>query len=139
MPFSFINMSNNTNLYMSQALDELINGPSQPPLPPEPSNHIPSAPPNIANTYTDIFNPLALTVDVPTVSAIPFVDISGNTPLSDIGEVLSDTSDMDTSDDSSVVMPSTTTRVGNPIGRRISAHTLTQMISHTIEEEERSE
>ena len=129
---------------MSQALDELVNGPSQPPLPPEPTNPIPSAPPNIANQQSDVFNPLSLTIDIPSASAIPIVDVSGsNVSLSDVStasEVLSDTDSDESYDESSVVMPATTAeRIGNPIGRRIAAHTLTQMISHAIEEEERSE
>ncbi len=124
---------------MSQALDELVNGPETPL--PEPSNPIPSAPPNIANQEGGVFNPLSLTIDIPSASAIPVVDVSGgNVSLSDISEVLSDTDSDESYDESSVVMPSTTAgRIGNPIGRRIAAHTLTQMISHAIEEEERSE
>ena len=117
-------MNDNPYLNMSQALDELVNGPTQHSLQPEPSNPIPSAPPNIENQGNDVFNPLALTIDIPSVSAIPVVDISGgDVSLSDISDT-SDTSDTDTSDDSSVVMPSTTAgRIGNPIGRRIAAHT----------------
>ena len=123
---------------MSQALDELVNGPETPL--PEPSNPIPSAPRNISNQESGVFNPLSLTIDIPSASAIPVVDVSGgNVSLSDVSEVLSDT-DSEESYDSSVVMPSTTAgRVGNPIGRRIAAHTLTQMISHAIEQEHRSE
>lgn len=125
---------------MSQALDDLVNGRPEPPLP-EPSNPIPSAPPNIANQDSDLFNPLSLTVDIPTASAIPVLDVSGgDVLLSDVSEVLSDTDSDESYDESSVVMPSNTAgRIGNPIGRRIAAHTLTQMISHAIEEEDRSE
>lgn len=130
-------MSNNPYVNMAQALDDLVNGP---PETDEPSNPIPSPPQIIANQQDVVFNPLSLTIDIPSASAIPVVDVSGsNVSLSDISEVLSDT-DSEESYDSSVVMPSTTAeRIGNPIGRRIAAHTLTQMISHAIEEEHRSE
>ena len=115
-----MNNNNNTaqNAFMNitEALDELVGGPPAP-QPVTIENPIPSAPAQVVDSIPTVFNPPALTVDVPTVEAI---DISGNT-TSNAGEIESDS---ETSEEDSTV-PQTVEHIPNntpmaPMGMRFN-------------------
>ena len=89
------NRTQNTFMNISSALDELVGGPPAPP-PVTIENPIPSAPPQIGDSIPTVFNPTALTINMPIVEAI---DISGNT-TSNAGEIESDS---ETSEEDSAV------------------------------------
>ena len=87
------NRTQNAYMNMAEALDNLVGGAPVPNPNPDPvvinnPQPIPSAPPQIADISSTVFNPLALTIDIPTAEAI---DISGNT-TTNVGEIESDDS-----------------------------------------------
>ena len=79
------NRTQNTFMNISSALDELVGGPPAPvpseiiSAPPTVAwtNPIPSAPQQIGDTIPTVFNPAALTINIPIVEDDDIVDISG--------------------------------------------------------------
>ena len=90
------NRTQNTFMNISSALDELVGGPPAPP-PVTIQNPIPSAPPQVGDSIPTVFNPTALTVNIPIAEEV--VDVSGNT-TSNAGEIESDS---ETSEEDSAV------------------------------------
>ena len=99
-------MSDNTHMNIAQALDELV----MRPVPSLPSSQqfsfdiIPSAPPQIeGNTAPNVLNPMALTVDIPSVELIASEEEEVSMPpplavISAAGEIESDTDSEDSED-----------------------------------------
>ena len=140
-------MSNNSHNTLSNALDVLVNGPRDPS-----SNIIPSAPADIANNdYIPLFNPAALTIDIPAVSGVTTAQSETTQEEREVNhqqneELFQDeeTSDMDSdSDYDRAVMPPPSQRVTQRLIRAINAraasHHINQTVSHAIEEANTSE
>tara|TARA_B100000902_G_scaffold32530_1_gene38962 strand:+ start:2012 stop:3064 length:1053 start_codon:yes stop_codon:yes gene_type:complete len=108
------NRTRNAFMNISSALDELVGGPPAP-NPSEiisaPSetiqNPIPSAPPQIGDEMSAVFNPTALTVNIPTAEVDGIVDISGGM----FGEIESDSETSE--EDSAVTFTQTVEHIPN--------------------------
>tara|TARA_B100001093_G_scaffold511705_1_gene580148 strand:- start:2774 stop:3793 length:1020 start_codon:yes stop_codon:yes gene_type:complete len=139
-------MSNNTPNTLSNALDILVNGPSDPS-----SNIIPSAPAvfiNTPNTYIPLFNPDALTINIPTQEN---TQEERETQHEENQELLqdNDTDDETTdSDNEHTLMPPPSRLYTQTLlqgrGRRFhmmraASHHINQTVSHAIESTNRSE
>ena len=88
------NRTQNAYMNMAEALDNLVGGAPVPNPNPDPvvinnPQPIPSAPSQIGDISSAVFNPLALTIDIPTAEA---VDISGNT-TTNAGEIETDSTE----------------------------------------------
>ena len=111
------NRVQNAFMNITEALDELVGGPPAPnpgnivstTAPETIENPIPSAPPQVGDSIPTVFNPTALTVNIPTVEAI---DISGNT-TTNAGEIESDS---ETSEDDDGTFTHSPERVIQPLG-----------------------
>tara|TARA_B100000575_G_C23138536_1_gene662027 strand:- start:1166 stop:2179 length:1014 start_codon:yes stop_codon:yes gene_type:complete len=112
------NRAQNAFMNITEALDELVGGPPAPnpgnivstETPETIQNPIPSAPPQIGDSIPTVFNPTALTVNIPTVEAI---DISGNT-TTNAGEIESDSETSE--EDSDGTFTDSPQRVNAPMG-----------------------
>ena len=120
------NRAQNAFMNITEALDELVGGPPAPNpgnivSPPSDTiaNPIPSAPPQIGDSIPTVFNPTALTINIPTAEAI---DISGNV-TTNAGEIESDSETSE--EDSDVTFINSPERVPNnaptpPMGMRFN-------------------
>ena len=135
-------MSNNSHNTLSNALDILVNGPTD-----ISSNIIPSAPAvpiENSNTYIPLFNPAALTINVPTQEESQEereTQQQEQQELLDPGETEEETDSDDEIERAHMPPPSqqVTQRLIRAITMRSASHHINQTVSHAIELSNNSE